>query len=435
MTSFQFKGTLTMSSEEINIGSLVRTLKEEKLEGQVLRNILEDLQEALTTRLCGRRYGRSMEAYNYRRAGKRMRTVITKAGRVQFRLQKITDLRTGRVSTPFLKKLGVGRRERCTRDIKKACIDLITRLSYRDTSNSIKDTLSIKVSKSRVHDFVREIAPVIEAANQVNVMMDRVECITADGTKTHGLNGKKNEVNVVIGFDPRTNKKKLLKAHVNKNWGKTGREVKDMKVVDEDAVLVSDAEKAVRYALLEKDMQYQMCVRHAINDVSYKMWHEGMPLEERKGIQKETSKILYTLKNSTDRHIQDGNHRRLECRINWALKELKRVARCLRDDGYRKVWKFIQNSGNHLVTYAKLAMKGMRIPHTSNLIERLMGEIAKRVKNKWAHWSTNGLENLLNILLVRYTSKDTYKKFWEDYVYQNKIIKAQLIINREVSEF
>jgi len=48
-------------------------------------------------------------------------------------------------------------------------------------------------------------------------------------------------------------------------------------------------------------------------------------------------------------------------------------------------------------------MKGVKIPYTNNLIERLMGEIAKRVKNRWAHWSTKGLQNILNFLLVGFS--------------------------------
>jgi len=80
-------------------------------------------------------------------------------------------------------------------------------------------------------------------------------------------------------------------------------------------------------------------------------------------------------------------------------------------------------------------MKGVKIPYTNNLIERLMGEIAKRVKNRWAHWSTKGLQNMLNFLLVRYTSREGYNKFWDDYVYQNKFINIQLIIYREVEKF
>ena len=46
----------------------------------------------------------------------------------------------------------------------------------------------------------------------------------------------------------------------------------------------------------------------------------------------------------------------------------------------------------------------------------IMGEIAKRIKNKWMHWSANGLENLLNLLLVRYCNKERYNKIKQKYL-------------------
>jgi len=47
-----------------------------------------------------------------------------------------------------------------------------------------------------------------------------------------------------------------------------------------------------------------------------------------------------------------------------------------------------------MVTFAELALEDVEIPYTASKIERLMGEISKRCKNKWMHWSTNGLSLL-----------------------------------------
>jgi len=57
-----------------------------------------------------------------------------------------------------------------------------------------------------------------------------------------------------------------------------------------------------------------------------------------------------------------------------------------------------------------------------------MGEIAKRIKNKWMHWSTTGLENLLNILLTRYCNKQLYNKIKERYINQENRILMQITI-------
>jgi hypothetical protein len=114
-------------------------------------------------------------------------------------------------------------------------------------------------------------------------------------------------------------------------------------------------------------------------------------------------------------------------RIDWALRELRRLARELLDEGLTGAAKFIRNSANYMVTFARLAMKGVSVPYINNLMERLMGEVAKRVKNRWMHWSTEGLENLLNILLVRYCNMRLYatlKKYYKD---ENTVIMVKIM--------
>jgi hypothetical protein len=90
--------------------------------------------------------------------------------------------------------------------------------------------------------------------------------------------------------------------------------------------------------------------------------------------------------------------------------------------GLGSVARFVKNAANYMVTFARLAMKEVCIPMTNNLVERLMGEIGKRVKHKWMHWSTRGLENLLNILLARYCNKRVYSEMKERYLSANKTI-------------
>ncbi len=63
------------------------------------------------------------------------------------------------------------------------------------------------------------------------------------------------------------------------------------------------------------------------------------------------------------------------------------------------------------MTFARLAVEGKNVPGNSNIIERLIGEISKRCKHRWMRWTTKGLEAILNIILVSYTSKVKYEKF------------------------
>lgn len=80
--------------------------------------------------------------------------------------------------------------------------------------------------------------------------------------------------------------------------------------------------------------------------------------------------------------------------------------------GYPETASFIRSNARFMGTFAKLALKNIRIPYTTNVIERLMGEISKRCKHKWMHRSTKGLDNILQIILVRYTNPQFYEQYF-----------------------
>jgi len=67
--------------------------------------------------------------------------------------------------------------------------------------------------------------------------------------------------------------------------------------------------------------------------------------------------------------------------------------------------------------------------HTSRkavtfFVERLMGEVSKRCKHKWMHWSTEGLRNILTIVLARYTNEQLYNQFKKAYIHNRTFNKT-----------
>ena len=55
--------------------------------------------------------------------------------------------------------------------------------------------------------------------------------------------------------------------------------------------------------------------------------------------------------------------------------------------------------------------EGIDIPWRNNRMERKMGEISKRMKNKWMKWSDIGAENLASLLMKMKFEKDVYESF------------------------
>ena len=121
--------------------------------------------------------------------------------------------------------------------------------------------------------------------------------------------------------------------------------------------------------------------------------------------------------NSVKKHIMDGNTEAIEDSIKATMKELNCLTDRLMDLNFYGAAKFIRKNSVFMVTFARLAAQGRNVPYTSNMMERLMGEVSKRCKHKWAHWSMKGLENILYIVLIRYVRNDTYELFYNAYTH------------------
>jgi transposase-like protein len=374
--------------------------------------VLEKVQEGLVNDLCGPKYSRDKNR-RFKRAGTTGRTLLTRHGRIEFMLAKVKSLENDSMLRPLLLYIGVEPRRRIIHDLVLECAEAATFLTYRDSKTVVESLTKTRISKHRIHSYVQEIGVLMEGERREEAVAE-TDLLYADGTKAHGLSGKKNEINVIVGKSLETGEKHLLGLSVNRDWSETASQF-----TGKADLLISDADRAMRNALIDKALRRQLCVNHVTREVSFHLWKAGLPKQERKGILTKLTTILQRLRNSAIKHLKDQDTQRLRWRINKTLADLKRLADELSKEGLVSVAKFIRSSANYTVTFAILAMKHIRVPSTNNLIERLMGEIAKRTKNRWMHWSTKGLENLLNILLTRYCNQNLYNRLKEKYLNQN----------------
>jgi len=397
---------------DLNLASISRKLDQVNIPKEILKSVLVKLQEEIVLDLCGSKYLR-IEDRQFKRAGTADRTLRTRHGKVNFKLAKVYSKESGGIMRPLLLYVGVEPRKRIVEDLILECAETATYLTYRDSKTVIENLTWAEVSKTRIHECVQKVGAFMNEERRKTPVRDQ-DLIEGDGTKSHGLCGKKNEINVILGKDQKSGEKTLLGLGVNEDWKETASQFKG-----KAEYAVSDNESSLRNVLLEKAANYQACVRHCVSDVRFYLWNAGLPKEQRKEIANKLTGILETLHNSVNKHLADKDFERLKWRISWTLSELDKLSRELLEDGLDTVARFIRNAANYMVTFAKLAVKETCIPITNNLIERLMGEIAKRIKHKWMHWSTKGLENLLNILLARYCSRRVYDEMKERYLSPN----------------
>jgi len=367
----------------------------------LLRKRIEQRQERLV---------RQLHSIGYRMAGSYLKQIVTKIGRVCFRVKKLWKPGMSGIVSPILDALHI-RRIRYARDVRMLCVDLASRLSYGDAKKEVKKTNGLEIPKRTIHSFVQEIAPKLKKANEHAVQQEGLQLVVmADGTKVRSIYDTDNDVQVAIAYNPEGGSKTLLQASVNKPWNR----------MEGFHILVCDADRSTMLNLGCEETAIQLDIVHAVKETLIKLWSEGMSKEERDKVSLEMKSILYTLVNSTMRHGLDGDIDALNLRIDQTLKELNKLSEKLLREGYPKASHFIRKDAKLMVTFAKLLTLGVKIPYTSNAIERLMGEVMKRCKHKWAHWSTQGLENILQIILTRYTREETYEAFWKTYIHPSQ---------------
>ena len=363
-----------------------------------LKTSIEAVQEGVVKDLGGK---------GWKRAATYTRTLVTMLGVLNLRIVKVRDASTGRVTSPILDMLAI-RRRKYSREVKIVCADMAARLSYNDSKIEFEKTTGIVIPKRTIHSFVQEIGALIASsprkANDIVLM--------ADGTKTHSVYSTDNEVRVAISCSPEG--KSLFGLTVNKGWDSIPK-------ATGPHILVSDAERSIRSSLAENSDDIQLDLVHAVKESLFKLWGEGMSKQERDEVSREMKIILFTLVNSVKKHREDKDFKAIETRVESTLIELRELARHLWRRGYRKASNFISHNARLMVTFAKLVTIGLDVPYTSNIMERMMGEVAKRCKHKWAHWSTKGLENMLWILLIRYTDTKSYEVFWKQYIHPSRI--------------
>jgi hypothetical protein len=269
----------------------------------ILKAALEKAQDELIQELCGPKYSRG-EPRNYRRAGTTRRTLVTRHGTIELRLVKVRSLENCAILRPLLLYIGVEPRKRIVDDLIMECAETATYLTYRDSKTIIEDLTKARVSKHRIHSSVQTVGAYM-GEERGKKAKEKVDLMISDGTKAHGV-GKKNEINVVLGKDLETGEKSLLGLTVNRSWGETAGQV----TATAD-VLISDADRAMRNALIEKALSHQLCENHAVREVNRHLWSVGLPKQERKLIRGRLRAVLRTLRNSARKHLVDGDLNRL----------------------------------------------------------------------------------------------------------------------------
>lgn len=379
----------------IDFGGLLSTA--EHWGTRALERVLEDAERVLWGELRRERTGEGRQRYV--RHGRRPRPLITKLGRVTPWVTRVRDRLTGRVFSPLIEALGLGRR-RYTPEVRLAAAELATRTSYAEASQALERTLGVRIPRRTIWDFLQELAQTVRIT-LTEVAPPPPEVIrgcnhSVDSTFVRGQRKKEqHEVEVAIaqGQDHRVH---LVGVAVDQRPGTALGDAEVHRLTTDDApglrVLAAD--------------HRQLCHVHFVRHLADLLGDEGVSLSEREAILGPVRGLLAHLRNSVEAHRHDGSVGRVTERVQVTLRELGLAGLRLERAGCPQSARFVLREMRSLVVFAEVG-KELWMPATSNGVERVMGMIADRCKRKWAHWN-RGLHNMVMTMLARKIHPSVY---------------------------
>jgi len=430
MVNFNISFDINFSNiGKLTVGNIAKAIFEADISCKVIKALIENADEEAVIGYCGEKYARGNGDNRYQRANSFTRIVKTVAGEIELTLHKVKDTHKDIVFTPVYEKIVFQKHKNHQEDISYACADISTMMTFRDVVKGIGHFIKEKArpSHTTVWRMTKEHGKKMKEFRKEKNKKKHENGLTldhfsADDTKSHSQQNGEKKNNIRIGWAVDENGNNIfLGLKVNKPWSSLKKEIDESGLLALTACLVADGEKALRQGLLTDEMDYQIDTIHYIRDTGYKLWEDNiLNLDQRKEIIKELQSIVYHLVNSSKKYAD--NEKELQKRINQCVDELKDLADKLFTINCVKASNFIKNYSNYAITYVKLALEGKNIPWNSNVIERVMGEIQKRIKHKWMRWGTEGLETLLNLILTKYADKKMYEEY-KNHTLQNQNLK------------
>ena len=258
-------------------------------------------------------------------------------------------------------------------DIKAISADSALRMTFRDARDEIN-----RFTQSPSHqtaEYTQELGEKVEREIKASVYF------AEDSTKLHSWHGK-IELTIFEG------------ENVVVRVGRRERKRAERKL--KGLIVLGDTDTRLNFKERHIDLI------HVWKEVNTARQH-GVDLETRKRHVNEVKGILLRLKNSLDNSDLDGRIKKVEKALNEFVEEME-------SKGYWRISNFFRKHKKNVLLFAYKRLEGISIPW-QQWTERKMGEISKRMKNKWMKWSERGAENLASLLMKMRFEKASYESF------------------------
>jgi hypothetical protein len=345
------------------------------------------------------------------------RTFRTSAGVVKTLWHRLRCVVCKACPVPLRTFLGLDRYQRKTSELEKMVAEVMSEQSYRRGSDHLDRIGEIPVPKSTAHRWVME-----SDCDECSTSDQTLDQMLADGTgfKRRFVAGtgqtNRGELCVLLGITPKGTTVPLG-AWSGKNWSEIGEELKcqPQEKWPKADVLTSDGEPGLAEGLSAFINGQQRCHWHATHDLDYTLWKDGVSKEERRRWQEDLALVLgVEIPNEDIEPVTAADRKELEQYVVDSERDLETMIGRMNGKGYVQAAGYLRRMKDHLFTYMKRwLVTGLVGPRVSSWIERVMREIARRIKRMAFGWSEKGAEKMTRIVLKRFTDRAGWEAWWK----------------------
>lgn len=386
--------------------SLVLELTDEKLCSDILRNG----KTKFTAGHC--------DNPRYQLHDKVPRQFRTSVGVVRIRWRRLKCMNCGGSSIPLRYFLGLEPYQSKSSELEQMVVEVVSEQSYRRSTRHLGDIGSIPIPRSTAHRWVAE-----SDCDQLETNRENLDVLMADGTgykrrpdRAADLNNR-GELRVTMGVDKQGNLIPLG-AFSGESWENIAEKIKnDMKKDPPLAdVLVSDGERGLVNSLGSLCKQAQRCHWHIVRDLNYTMWQDKAPKKERDSRKHDLTAILgIEIPEEEIEVVNEEDSENIIERLQESEKRITELISSLADKGYNTAADYVKRASRNMFSYVRRWLRtGIVTPRVSSLIERMMREIARRLKRIAFGWSEEGAAKMAQVIIKRITSAGEWEKYWKN---------------------
>ena len=354
----------------------------------------------------------------YEYHGRSDRQFRTSVGKVMIRWRRLKCTSCNKTSIPLRDFLCVELYQSKTSELEKLVAEIVSEQSYQRSSNHLDSIGSIPVPKSTAHRWVAQ-----SDCDRIDDSNETFNMLFADGTgykrrpdKEAKLNNR-GELRIALGVD-KSGSIVPLGAFTGKSWDAISTAVQgdrdDGKPLAD--MLVSDGERGIAESFAKLCNYHQRCHWHSVNDLNYTMWQDKAEKDERKQMQKELTAIIgIELPEEDFEKVDDSDKTTLAQAVAVAESDVGKLTKKLYDKGYVTAADYLYRASKNMFSYVhRWLLTGIVGPRASSMIERMMRELARRLKRMAFGWSEEGAARMARIIIKRFTSAGQWEKYWRD---------------------